>query len=395
MGGCVPSARVSLEDGARKTGEKEWILHGNMWKLMLDLSVIVPTHNRLDLLPALLASLTLQDYPPDRWELIIVDDGSNDGTREYLASGSGQRPANMRTLSQAQSGVAVTRNSGVRMAGARAVLFLDDDMIASPSLVRHHAEVHLRDPDAVVIGHVSVPDGKREPWVAWEDAQLERHFSALKKGLRIPGPRDFYTGNCSVSSRLLERVHGFNTSLPRAEDVELGYRLAAEGARFHYSPESDSLHLGRHPFANWLRNAKLYGQCDVLLGWELGHSLLQSELFRWYNLRNGLNRALVRICAAAPPLQTTAIGGLDLIGRAANKLGAKRASLACYSAIYNLAYWLSVAENVGKARFWANVKSQAFAGNARNARNTGNAGNAGTEYVEINEARPPTAIVES
>src|SRR4051794_40643233 len=110
---------------------------------MIDLSVIVPTHNRQSFLPGLLASLAKQDYPAERWELVIIDDGSSDGTPEYLASYSGEKPRNMEVISQPQSAVATARNNAVRAAHGRAVLFLDDDMIASPSLVREHACIHL------------------------------------------------------------------------------------------------------------------------------------------------------------------------------------------------------------------------------------------------------------
>ena len=325
---------------------------------VLDLSVIVPTHNRLGFLPALIASLALQEYQPDLWELIIVVDGSSDGTLEYLNAISESRPVNLRVLSQPQSGVAITRNNGVEASRGRAVLFLDDDMIASPSLVREHAQIHLHDPGAVVVGHVSVPAEERDPWVAWEDSQLERHFTALKSGIRIPGPRDFYTGNCSVSVDLFEQVGGFNVSLPRTEDVELGYRLAAAGAHFYYSPEADSLHLGRHSFASWLRNARLYGCCDVLLAWDKGHTHLQVELFQWYHLRNVLNKVLVRACARWPMLEKLAIGGAHFVGRVSYKIGARRLSTVCYSAIYNLAYWLSVIESIGKERFWSEIRAQ-------------------------------------
>jgi glycosyltransferase involved in cell wall biosynthesis len=326
---------------------------------MYDISVVVPTHNRRSYLPGLLSSLAAQDYPPDLWEVVIVDDGSSDDTQEYLrsASASGSCPANVVVIAQPQSGVATARNNGVRAAGGRAVLFLDDDMIASPTLVREHALAHLTDAKAVVVGHLSVPSGEREPWVAWEDAQVERHFAALKSGARVPGPRDFYTGNCSVSTSLFNMAGGFDATLPRAEDVELGYRLASAGARFYYAQGADSLHLGRHPYAAWLRNAKLYGQCDVTLAWSKGHSHLQTELFRWYRGRNFLNKALVRSCVMWPALAETSYGGLHFVGRVAYKLGARRAYTACYSAIYNLAYWLSIVDELGKDQFWAYVKT--------------------------------------
>src|SRR6476660_1387504 len=134
---------------------------------MLDLSIIVPTYNRRKFLPALLESLAAQDYPADGWELVIVDDGSPDDTVAYLRSGDGQRPANMVVVEQANSGPAVARNNGAKQASGRALLFLDDDMVASPSLVREHAAAHLEQPWSVVVGHVTLPTDGREPWVAW------------------------------------------------------------------------------------------------------------------------------------------------------------------------------------------------------------------------------------
>ena len=322
---------------------------------MIDLSVIVPTHNRQGFLPGLLASLAKQDYPAERWELVIIDDGSSDGTPEYLASYGGEKPRNIEVISQPQSGVATARNNAVRAAHGRAVLFLDDDMTASPSLVREHACVHLEDPAAVVIGHVHVPADNREPWIAWEDIQLARHFDALNSGRRIPGPRDFYSGNCSVSTSLFNEVNGYDTTLPRTEDVELGYRLKAAGAHFYYRAEADSLHLGRHTFDGWLRNARLYGRADVILAWHKGHEELRWEIFRWFYLRKLPNRVVVRACASWPILQKPTIRALNFVGTITYKRGARRLSKAGYSAIYNLAYWLGVIDEIGARRFWAGV----------------------------------------
>src|SRR5437763_8260584 len=118
---------------------------------MYDLSVIVPTHNRKEFLPGLLDSLSRQDYPSDRWELVIVDDGSSDGTPDFLRAYTGARPANLRVISQANSGVATARNSASWQAEGRALLFLDDDMIASPALVGGRTRGHLQDSWSVVI----------------------------------------------------------------------------------------------------------------------------------------------------------------------------------------------------------------------------------------------------
>lgn len=326
---------------------------------MQDLSVIVPTHNRRAFLPALLASLAAQNYPADRWELIIVDDGSSDGTRAYLETGTDPRPRQMRYIFQRQSGAATARNTGAQAATGRALLFLDDDMIAAPELIGEHALVHQRDPDAVVIGHLSVPGRRSEPWVAWEDAQMARHYGQLDSGARLPGPRDFFSGNCSVSTGLFHAIGGYNTTLVRTEDVELGYRLAAAGGTFYYRVHADSLHLGQHKFGGWVRNARVYGQADVKLGWEQGHNELRSDVFRWFHNRRRPNRTLVQLCSAHPWLEIPLIGVLHGFGQAAYRAGKQRPAFAAYSAIYNLVYWLALSQTLGREQFWNGVREAA------------------------------------
>jgi GT2 family glycosyltransferase len=329
---------------------------------MIDLSVIVPTHNRQEFLAALLESMAAQDYPRERWELIIVDDGSIDGTLEYLNSDPQPAPYNTWVVAQPQRGAATARNTGAMMARGDALLFLDDDMIVQPTLVSAHVRAHQRDDRAVVIGHVLVPDEGRDPWVAWEDTQMGRHFNALASGDRKPGPRDFYSGNCSVSTVLFYDVSGYDTDLPRTEDVDLGYRLQEAGARFYYAPQAGSIHLGHHTYQSWVRNACLYGTCDVTLGWEKGHTVLQTEIFRWFTIRQALTRGLVRMCSDRPSLEQPSIGLLHVLGRTAYRIKLRKLSDASYSAIYNLAYWMAVIDGIGPQRFWAGVQSQTRGG---------------------------------
>ena len=220
----------------------------------------------------------------------------------------------------------------------------------------------------MVIGHVSLPTKDREPWVAWEDAGMLRHFAALKSGRRVPGPRDFYSGNCSVSAALFKQVGGYDTTLKRTEDVEIGYRLKAAGASFYYSADADSLHLGTRGFDGWLRNARLYGHCDIVLAWEKGHTELQTEIFRWFHLRQPLNRALVRACSRVPGSESLIIKSLDLVGRATYRLGVEKVSNAAYSAIYNLAYWMEILRELGKTRFWHGVRAASSAPAPENSR---------------------------
>ena len=126
-----------------------------------ELSVVIPTYNRRDLLKDLLLSLSSQTLPIDKFEVVVVVDGSTDGTLEMLAEL--ETPFSLRSVYQKNAGlgsaihstgVSAARNRGVQHAQGPLVVFLDDDVAPSPSLLNEHANVHREDPNAVVLGRL-------------------------------------------------------------------------------------------------------------------------------------------------------------------------------------------------------------------------------------------------
>jgi len=316
-----------------------------------DISVIVPTHNRRDLLAGLLTSLAAQTLAADRWELIVVDDGSTDGTREMLEQVARGWPTSFTRLHRRHLHAATVRNAGAEPASGRVLLFLDDDMVATPELIAAHAQCHVG-PQLAVIGRIIAPPERRDPWTIWDDAQLATLAKSLQGGRRAPGPRDFYSGNCSIGAELFRSVGGFNQSTERAEDFDLGYRLTTAGARLVYCEAATSVHRGAHSFGNWVGNAAAFGKSEVEAAREFGHG---SDFCAWYRSRHPLNRILVRLCSWYPILEAPLVASLDRIGRLASASGATAASLAAYSAIYNLAYWQGLIGAFGPKGFWRDV----------------------------------------
>src|SRR5687768_13143566 len=92
-------------------------------------TVVVPTYNRRDRLHSVLLGLTTQDYDVS-FETVVVSDGSDDGTDEYLASGLVPLP--VVACRQPNSGPASARNRGFETASGELILFLDDDVVPSP-----------------------------------------------------------------------------------------------------------------------------------------------------------------------------------------------------------------------------------------------------------------------
>jgi glycosyltransferase involved in cell wall biosynthesis len=112
-------------------------------------SVIIPTYNRKGLLRETLDSLTHQTYPSDHFEVIIVDDGSTDGTAEVAAE---VFPFVLRYFWQSNQGDAAARNIGARQSQADFLVFLDDDILVEPGYLTHLIDAHEKCQKKIVVG---------------------------------------------------------------------------------------------------------------------------------------------------------------------------------------------------------------------------------------------------
>ncbi|NCC36402.1 MAG: glycosyltransferase family 2 protein [Chloroflexia bacterium] len=140
-------------------------------------SIIVPTYNRLPRLKQVLAAIEQQRYPRDQFNVVIVSDGSTDGTDSYLQSI--KSPVAITFIPQANAGPAAARNSGIAHADRDYILFLDDDVIPTPDIIAEHMRLHHERTNRVVLGPMLTPkDFRLSPWVAWEQAMLEKQYKA-------------------------------------------------------------------------------------------------------------------------------------------------------------------------------------------------------------------------
>jgi GT2 family glycosyltransferase len=229
---------------------------------MLQISVVVPTYNRLDTLRYVIPSLAAQDLRPDAFEVIVADSQSNDGTAAYLAEVARTSP-NVRHLPGPYSGRAGARNAGIGAARAPLVLFTDADIIASPDLLSRHLARHAKGPNRAVIGC--------EIQVDSYDAYVRKSRNPALRDPLHPATRKhltwlyFMTGNCSVARADLERVGRFDEAFTGYghEDLELGYRLQQAGLAIEYAPEAINYHWHPVPFDQQQGRMELAGRSTV------------------------------------------------------------------------------------------------------------------------------------
>jgi GT2 family glycosyltransferase len=230
---------------------------------MPDISVVIPTYNRLDTLQHVIPTLLAQDVPRVRYELLICDSNSSDGTAEYLAGVSREHP-NVRHLPGAYGGRAAARNAGIREARGSLILFNDSDILASPDLLSRHLQrhAHANGRVAVVGLEVQVKD--------LADYAYKRDRPEARGSLH-PATRTklswlyFLTGNASVAREDLLQVGCFDESFTGYghEDLELGYRLERSGVRIEYEPLAVNYHCQDVPHDDQKEKMKLAGRSTV------------------------------------------------------------------------------------------------------------------------------------
>jgi glycosyltransferase involved in cell wall biosynthesis len=317
-------------------------------------SIIIPTYNRVDRLKQVLAELEKQDFSLEDFEVLVVSDGSTDGTDHFLRAY--QTPLRLCPLFQQNQGPAAARNTGIAQAKEDILIFVDDDVVPSASLVREHMRCHANGCDNIVVlgPMLTPPDFNMLPWVKWEQAMLMKQYDAMKQRLWEPTARQFYTGNSSVAKKAVYEVGGFDTSFFRAEDVELAYRLAAREMHFLFNPQAVGYHYAQRSFKSWLATPYAYGMNDVIFHQEKGQSWLLPKISQEFQKRHILIRSIVRLCLGRAKLSRLVIHSFKFIGVICNWFKLFGLSNMAFSGIFNLRYYQGMADKLGGSDFLGN-----------------------------------------
>ncbi|HVS00185.1 MAG TPA: glycosyltransferase [Thermoanaerobaculia bacterium] len=231
-----------------------------------EVSVVIPTHNRLQALAEVLQGLQFQEGPPE-FEVVVVDDGSTDGTSDWLRNRSFQLP--LRVLTQENRGPAAARNTGVAVAAGKWVAFLGDDTVPSPGWLAAHRAAHRRrgdDPYLAVIGYTAWhPRMRLTPFLRYiNEHGLQFGYALIQNPEDVPF-NFFYTSNLSLPRDLL-LAEPFDLRFPYAawEDIEVSYRLKRRGLRLVYESSAKVLHDHPTDFARFASRQEKAGYCAVV-----------------------------------------------------------------------------------------------------------------------------------
>ncbi len=201
------------------------------------ISVVIPTFNRAAMLGATLESLAAQSMPKNRYEVIVVDDGSKDMTPEVCRDFASW--IELKYLHIDNSGTSAAKNTGILASRGKILLFCDDDDIADRRLLEEHLKAHKQHPaeNIAVLGYTTwAPTLSVTPLMRYvtDIGRFLFAYGDLKNGQML----DFtylWAGPCSCKRSFLAKHGVFNRQFRAREDIELGYRLSRFGLRvlFH------------------------------------------------------------------------------------------------------------------------------------------------------------------
>ncbi|MBF5042609.1 glycosyltransferase [Aggregicoccus sp. 17bor-14] len=319
-----------------------------------ELSVVMATYNRLPLLLRLLEQLGRQSLAPSRFEVVVVDDGSRE--RVVPALQARAWPFHLEVVEQENAGPAAARQAGVQRARAELLVIVDDDMQVAEDFLAQHLALHPEGSRNVALGLIR-PDenlGRMPLFERYHSRMLEMFVSDVREGRLVPRGDHLYTGNVSLRREDFLAAGGFDRSLKRSEDVELGIRLEKLGCRIVFSELPYVIHGSDHTkLDTWLKRALHYGVFDLRIARK--HPDVQNASpWRFLGMVNPLSRPLLGLALVAPRISQGLAAVAIRTGLAVDRLGQERLAIAAATLVYGMEYYRGVREETGGA--WPALK---------------------------------------
>jgi glycosyltransferase involved in cell wall biosynthesis len=194
------------------------------------------TYNRAPLLERVLDACLEQTVPPDAYEVVLVNDGSQDETPQVIERARARACCTFTVIDQPNSGLAKGRNAGIARARGDRIIFIDDDVLPLPDFVAEHLRSHERHPLRIVRGGaVNVESFDDLPPPVWSIKNYSGNF--------------FWTTNVSVPLATIRAIGGFNETFAEYgwEDIDVGLRLRLGGVKATFNPRALVYHYKPRP----------------------------------------------------------------------------------------------------------------------------------------------------
>lgn len=225
---------------------------------MLKASIVIPAYQAERTIGQCVESVLKDEYKD--FEVIVVDDGSNDGTRRALEQ---IRDTRLKVLAnETNLGAAASRNYGIKEADGELIIFLDSDSYVDSGWIGQHVEAHSEIEAEIIGGGIvgvhSTAVGKSDGFCNWFTS-IPNSKSKYLKSLHLPA------NNMSVKRDVVKKIGLLDESIPSAggEDSEYCYRALKNGIKIYFKSDLVAYHYDRDDLKTFLDHMEYWGKSAI------------------------------------------------------------------------------------------------------------------------------------
>lgn len=246
----------------------------------MDISVIIPTHDRSLILEQTLSHLACQRFA-GKWEIIVVNSNCTDETDRVVRSSQAEFSTEVKLVYAERRGAAAARNAGAKAAAGKFLLFMDDDILAEPDFVsKHFAGVSGNEGYWIVGQFPFLPEQEKTVFGRYARtlSPLLPDDSGIIEAEGISGQ------GTSLPREDFEKLGGFdeNFFVASGEDRDLAFRAREAGIRFLTDPSIKALHndWAVSSIRDFCRRQRIYSQTEAYFGRKYGSTYDRAELVK-------------------------------------------------------------------------------------------------------------------
>ncbi len=215
----------------------------------MKISIVIPTYNRSEQLSEVIDCLLKSEIEGfSEVEIIVIDDGSSVPAKDAVTTKKVNYPFKLRYFYQDNAGPAEARNHGFREARNEIVLFIDDDILVFPDLIKKHAEAHQIHEGSIIFGQSPYfPPKESTSSYRYLNKLVDDGLDLIKKDQieQFVRVEIVASGNLSVDKKIFPEgtVYEKNLNVPASEEFELSYSLMQRNVPVYFAPEIKGWHL--------------------------------------------------------------------------------------------------------------------------------------------------------
>ncbi|MFH1837913.1 MAG: glycosyltransferase family 2 protein [Candidatus Kuenenbacteria bacterium] len=207
-------------------------------------SIIIPTYNRALILKRTLYSIKDQTFSKKNFEVLVIDDGSTDKTKNIIMDFIKNNSLNIKYFYQNHQGPGQARNLGINNSQGEIIVFVGDDTIFEKNLLANHNKTHIKMPNIIVLGMVfwdkSIEINNFMNYISPNGPQF--NFGSIKN-IRDAGWNHFYTCNISLPRKIISNLRFDSRYIYAAfEDIDFGLSLYKKGIKIFFNKEAIVYH---------------------------------------------------------------------------------------------------------------------------------------------------------